>query len=45
MERDEFLAPAGVQIPDCRAHNLTTVLTAMPKQPVSADVEDKINAA
>jgi len=43
MERDEFLAHAGVQLPDCLAHSLTTVLATMLKQPMSVDIEGKIN--
>jgi len=45
MERDAYRAPAGVQLPDCLAHSLATLLAAMPEQPVSVDIEDNINAA
>ena len=30
MERDEFFAPSGVQIPDFLAHSLATVLATVP---------------
>jgi hypothetical protein len=44
MKRDEFLAPAGVQLPDCLVHSLATVLATMHRQPMSVDTEDEINA-